>query len=95
MYSLETRKLKRAGKVTHWVQRISQSRFNTPAGVIDGYYVEISHRMDMEYNSKLFLTLGLGCRLDEGPVYGSGQYTVKKLGLFTETKTAAAGLVAR
>jgi hypothetical protein len=95
MYSLETRKLKRAGKVTHLVQRISQSRFNTPAGVMDGYYVEISHRMDMEYNSKLFLTLGLGCRLDEGPVYGSGRYTVKKLGLFTETKTAAAELTVR
>lgn len=95
MYSRETGKLKRAGKVTHLVKRISQSRFATPAGVIDGYYVEISHRMDMEYNSKLYLTLGLGCGLDEGPVYGSGQYTVKKLGLFTETKTAAAGLTAR
>ena len=95
MYSLETHKLKRAGKVTHWVQRISQSRFNTPAGVIDGYYVEIAHRMDMEYNSKLYLTLGVGCRVDEGPVHGSGQYTVKKLGLFTETKNAAAGLVVR
>lgn len=95
MYSLETGKLKRTGKVTHVVKRISQSRFDTPAGVIDGYYVEIFHRMDMEYNSKLYLSLGLGCRLDEGPVYGSGRYTVKKLGLFTETKTAAAGLVTK
>lgn len=95
MYSLETGKLKRAGTVTHLVKRISQSRFDTPAGIIDGYYVEIFHRMDMEFNSKLYLTLGVGCRLDDGPVYGSGQYTVKKLGLFTETKAAAAGLVTR
>jgi hypothetical protein len=51
--------------------------------------------MDMEYNTKLYLTLGLGCRLDEGPVYGSGEYTLKKLGLFTETKIAAAGLAIR
>jgi hypothetical protein len=51
--------------------------------------------MDMEYNSQLHLTLGLGCRLDDGPVYGSGQYTLNKLGLFTETKTAAAGLAKR
>lgn len=95
MYSLDTGKLKRTGKVTHVVKRISQSRFDTPAGAIDGYYVEISHRMDMEYKSTLYLSLGLGCRLDEGPVYGSGRYTVKKLGLFTETKTAAAGLVTK
>jgi hypothetical protein len=38
--------------------------------------------------AQLDLTLRLGCRLDEGPVYGSGQYTLKKLGLFWETKTA-------
>jgi hypothetical protein len=49
----------------------------------------------MEYYSQLHITLGLGCRLDEGPVYGSGQYTVTKLGLFTETKKAAAALVKR
>jgi hypothetical protein len=38
------------------------------------------------------MTLGLGCRLDDGPVFGSGNYTLTKLGLFTETKTAAAAL---
>jgi hypothetical protein len=95
MYSRETGKLKRAGRVTHFVKQISRSQFDTPAGLIDGYYIEIDHRMDMEYNSQLHLTLGLGCRLDDGPVYGSGRYTLKKLGLFTETKTAAAGLAKR
>ena len=92
MYSLETGKLKRAGRVTHLVKRVSHSRFDTPAGLIDGYYIEIDHRMEMEYYSQLHIALGLGCRLDEGPVYGSGQYTVTKLGLFSETKAAAAGL---
>jgi hypothetical protein len=95
MYSRETGKLKRAGRVTHFVKQISHSQFDIPAGLIDGYYIEIDHRMDMEYNSKLHLSLGLGCRLDEGPVYGSGQYRLTKLGLFTETKTAAAGLAKR
>jgi len=51
--------------------------------------------MDMEYQSQLHLTLGLDCGLDEGPVYGSGHYTLTKLGLFTETKTATAGLAKR
>jgi hypothetical protein len=92
MYSVETGKLRRTGRVTHLVKRISDSQFNTPAGVIDGYYIEIDHRMDMEYYSQLHLTLGLGCRLDEGPVYGAGQYRLVKLGLFSETKTAAAAL---
>ena len=92
MYSLETGKLRRTGRVTHLVKRISDSQFNTPAGVIDGYYIEIDHRMDMEYYSQLHLTLGLGCRLDEGPVYGAGQYRLLKLGLFSEKKTAAAAL---
>jgi hypothetical protein len=92
MYSRETGKLKRSGRVTHLVKRISRSQFDTPAGLIDGYYVELDHRMDMEYKSQLRLSLGLGFHLDEGPVYGSGRYTVKKLGLFTETKTAAAAL---
>ena len=41
------------------------------------------------------MSLGLGCRLDDGPVYGAGRYTLTKLGFFTETKTAAAGLVSR
>jgi hypothetical protein len=95
MYSRETDKLKRAGRVTHLVKQISHSQFDTPAGLIDGYYIEIDHRMDMEYNSTLHLTLGVGCRLDEGPVYGSGQYKLRKLGLFTETKTATAGLTKR
>ena len=95
MYSRETGKLKRAGQVTHLVKQISHSHFDTPAGLINGYYIEIDHRMDMEYNSTLHLSLGLGCRLDEGPVYGSGQYRLKKLGLFTETKTATAGLAKR
>jgi hypothetical protein len=92
MYSRETGKLKRSGRVTHLVKRISRSQFDTPAGLLDGYYIELDHRMDMEYKSQLRLSLGLGFRLDEGPVYGSGQYTVRKLGLFTETKTAAAAL---
>jgi hypothetical protein len=51
--------------------------------------------MDMEYYSQLHLTLGLGCQLDQGPVYGSGQYTLTKLGVFTESKTAGAVLVAQ
>jgi len=95
MYSRETGKLKRAGRVTHLVKQISHSQFDTPAGLIDGYYIEIDHRMDMEYNSNLRLTIGLGCGLDEGPVYGSGHYTLTKLGLFTETKTATVGLAKR
>jgi hypothetical protein len=57
--------------------------------------VEIDHRMDMEYYSQLHLTLGLGCQLDLGPVFGSGQYTLTKLGVFTESKTAGAALVAQ
>ncbi len=47
--------------------------------------------MDMPY-AQLQMTLGLGCRLDDGPVFGSGNYTLTKLGLFTETKTATAAL---
>jgi hypothetical protein len=92
MYSRDTGKLKRSGRVTHLVKRISRSQFDTPAGLIEGYYIELDHRMDMEYKSQLRLSLGLGFRLDEGPVYGAGQYTVRKLGLFTESKTAAAAL---
>jgi len=95
MYNRETGKLKRSGQVTHFVKQISHSQFDTPAGLINGYYIEIDHRMDMEYQSQLHLTLGLGCGLDEGPVYGSGHYTLTKLGLFTETKTATAGLAKR
>ena len=96
MYSVETGKLKRAGRVTHLVKRISPSQFSTPAGLIDGYHTEIEHKMDMEYNSQLLLTVGLGCRLDEGLVYGSAHYKLSKLGgLLTETKTSAAALSMR
>ena len=95
MYNRDTGKLKRSGRVIHSVKRISRSQFDTPAGLIDGYYIELDHRMDMEYKSQLRLSLGIGFRLDEGPVYGSGQYTVKKLGLFSETKTAAVALAKR
>jgi hypothetical protein len=92
MYNLDTGKLKRAGRVSHLVKRISSSQFDTPAGVMDGYYIEIDHRMEMEYYSQLHLSLGLGFRLADGPIYGSGQYTVKKLGIFSETRAAAAAL---
>ena len=95
MFSLETGKLKRAGRVTHRVTRISNSNFDTPAGRINGYYIEIDHRMEMEYYSQLHLTLGLGCRMAEGPIFGSGQYTITKLGLFSDTKIAAAALARR
>jgi hypothetical protein len=96
MYSVETGKLRRAGRVTHLVKRISPSQFSTPAGLIDGYHIEIEHKMDMEYNSQLLLTVGLGCRPDEGLVYGSAHYKLSKLGgLLTETKTSAAALSMR
>lgn len=91
MFDAETGRLKRSGRVTHWVKRVSPSRFKTPAGVIDGYFIEIDHRMDMPL-AQLQMALGLGCRLDEGPVFGSGLYTLTKLGIFSETKTAAAAL---
>jgi hypothetical protein len=91
MFDLVTGKLKRTGRVTHLVKQVSPSRFDTPAGLIDGYYIEIDHRMDMPY-AQLHMALGLGCRLDDGPVFGSGHYTLTKLGIFTETKTAAAAL---
>ena len=91
MFDAVTGKLKRTGRVTHVVKQVSPSRFDTPAGLIDGYYIEIDHRMDMPY-AQLHMALGLGCRLDDGPVFGSGHYTLTKLGIFTETKTAAAAL---
>jgi hypothetical protein len=47
----------------------------------------------MEYYSQLLLTVGLGCRLDEGLIYGAAQYKLKKLGgILTETKTAVAAV---
>jgi hypothetical protein len=94
MYDRDTGKLKRTGQASHLVKRVSRSQFETPAGLIDGYYIEIEHRMDMQF-AQLHMSLGLGCRLDEGPVYGSGRYTLRKLGIFSETKTAAAALAIR
>jgi len=91
MFDIMTGKLKRTGRVTHLVKQVSPSRFYTPAGLIDGYNIEIDHRMDMQY-AQLHMALGLGCRLDDGPVFGIGHYTLTKLGIFTETKTAAAAL---
>ncbi len=92
MYSAESGKLKRAGLATHELKRVLPWKFSTPAGVMDGYYVEIEHNMEMEYHSRLQMTLGLGCRPDEGPIYGASRYKLKKLGLFTETRTAVAAL---
>lgn len=92
MYSAESGKLKRSGLATHQIKRVLPWKFTTPAGVMDGYYMEIEHSMELELNSHLQMTLGLGCRLDEGPIYGSSYYKLKKLGLFTETKTAVAAL---
>jgi len=93
MYRADTGKLRRSGRVTHLVRRVSNSLFETPAGRIDGYHIEIEHKMDMEYYSELSLTVGLGCRLDEGIIYGSVQSKLKKLGgIVTETKTATAAL---
>jgi hypothetical protein len=91
MYDRESGKLKRAGHATHLVKQVSHSQFETPAGVIEGYQIGVEHRMNMQY-AQLHLSLALGCRLGEGPVYGSGQYTLRKLGLFSETSTAAAAL---
>jgi hypothetical protein len=91
MFDIETGKLKRTGRVTHLVKQVSPSRFDTPAGLIDGYFIEIDHRMDMQF-AQLDMKLGLGCSLDDGPVFGSGHYTITKLGIFTATKTAAAAL---
>jgi hypothetical protein len=94
MYDRDSGKLKRTGQASHLVKQVSRSQFETPAGLIDGYYIEIEHRMDMQF-AQLLMSLGLGCRLDEGPVYGSGRYTLRKLGIFSETKTAAAALAIR
>jgi hypothetical protein len=91
MYDSETGRLKRAGRTTHLLKKVAHSRFDTPAGIIDGYNIDIDHRMDMPF-AKLHISLSLGCRLDDGPVYGSGQYTLTKLGLFTETRAVAAGI---
>jgi len=95
MYRVETGQLRRSGRVTHRVRRVSNSVLETPAGRLDGYYIEIEHNMDMEYYSQLLLTVGLGCRLNQGIVYGSVQSKLRKLGgVITETKTATAALAA-
>jgi hypothetical protein len=78
MYDLESGRIKRTGRVTHWLKAVSHSQFDTPAGLLEGYYVDIEHAMDMRY-AKLHFALRLGCRLDEGPIYGSGQYTLTNL----------------
>lgn len=94
MFDAENGHLKRTGRATHFVRQVSHTKFDTPAGPIDGYYIDIEHGMDMQY-AQLSLSLGLGCRLDDGPVYGMGQYTLKKLGIFSETKLTAAALAGR
>lgn len=94
MYDVETGALKRTGRASHLVKQFAASRFETPAGAIDGYYVTIDHRMEMQF-AYLNMTIGLGCRLDEGPVYGSGQYTLTKLGFLSSTKTVSAALATR
>jgi hypothetical protein len=95
MYNLETGKLKRGGRVTHLLKPPSFSQVDTPAGLLDGYYVEIDHLMDMEYRSQLHLTMRLGYRVNEGLVNAAGHYTVTKLGVFTATKAAGAALFTR
>jgi hypothetical protein len=91
MYDVETGVLKRTGRASHVVKQFAASRFDTPAGAIDGYYVTIDHRMEMQF-AHLNMTIGLGCRLDDGPVYGSGRYTLTKLGFLSSTKTVSAAL---
>lgn len=95
MFNLDTGKLKRSGRVTHLLKPASASQFDTPAGLLDGYYIPIDHLMEMEYHSQLHLSLGLGYVLNEGPIYGSARYSVTKLGVFTSTKTARAALFNR
>jgi hypothetical protein len=95
MYNLETGKLKRGGRVTHLLKPPSFSQFDTPAGLFEGYYVEIDHLMNMEYRSQLHLTMRLGYRVNEGLVNAAGHYTVTKLGVFTATKAAGAVLFIR
>ena len=90
IFDFETGKLKRSGHVTHLIREVSRSRFDTPAGRIDGYYISMDHRMDMKY-AELDMTLGLGFR-DDGPIFGAGQYTLTKLGIFKATQTASAAL---
>ena len=42
--------------------------------------------MEMEYRSQLHLALGLGYRLNEGPIYGSARYSVTELGSLPQRK---------
>jgi hypothetical protein len=95
MFNSDTGQLKRAGRVSHYVQSIAKSQFDTPAGRVDGFLIEMDHRMKMEYMSELLISLGLGCREGEGPVFGTGRYRITKLGVFTETKNAEAGVIRR
>ena len=95
MFNIDSGKLKRSGRVTHVLQPASISQFDTPAGRLEGYYIRIDHLMEMEYHSNLHLTLDLGYRANEGPIYGSARYSVTKLGVFTANKTAAAALFTR
>jgi hypothetical protein len=95
MYNLETGKLKRGGRITHLLKPPSHSQFDTPAGLLDGYHVDIDHLMDMEYRSQLHLTMRLGYRMNEGLVNAAGHYTVTKLGVFTATKAAGAALFSK
>ena len=93
MFSNDTGKIKRSGRVSHSVRRVSPSRFNTPAGAVDGFFIEMDHLMEMELMSELRINLGLGCREGEGPVFGSGQFTLTRLGLFSDMKRIAAGIM--
>lgn len=95
MYALSSGRLKRSGRVTHTVRRIEPARFETPAGPVEGHFIDMEHRMEMEYLSELRIDLGLGCREDEGPVFGTGRYRITRLGLFSEIRDAAAGILSR
>jgi hypothetical protein len=46
--------------------------------------------MDMKY-AELDMTLGLGFH-DDGPIFGAGEYTLTKLGIFKARNTASAAL---
>jgi len=93
MFSADTGRLKRSGRVSHSVRRISAAQFDTPAGNVDGFFIEMDHRMEMELLSELRINLGLGCREGEGPVFGTGQFTLTRLGVFSEVKGAAAAVM--
>jgi hypothetical protein len=93
MFSSDTGRIKRSGRVTHSVRRVSSSRFDTPAGAVDGFFIEMDHLMEMELMSELRINLGLGCREGEGPVFATGQFTLTRLGVFSNMKRVAAGIM--